>query len=134
MNFDIYRHELPFPMKEQFTTTWYYKQGKVVARRDVDGTVYVPQPGCWVPWSDAVPSFAVKEDEFAEAAYRQAVKAYNEEEAGLLACFRKDLFWELDITTNPRREQLFQMAWDRGHAAGYEEVFAIAEDLAALIR
>lgn len=48
--------------------------------------------------------------------------------------FKNDLFEELSITDNPKRELLFQKAWELGHSSGYSEVYLYACDLVDLIR
>lgn len=47
--------------------------------------------------------------------------------------FKNDLFEELGITNNPKREKLFNKAWEHGHAYGFYEVYNVACDLVELI-
>lgn len=60
-------------------------------------------------------------------------KAYNDEECYLVEMFKQDLFNELGIADNPKREKLFAIAWENGHSSGYSEVFNEAIDLVDLI-
>lgn len=48
--------------------------------------------------------------------------------------FKQDLFEELEITDNPKRDLLFEKAWDRGHSYGFYEVYNTALDLVELIK
>lgn len=64
----------------------------------------------------------------------QAVwEAYNVEQARIECQFKPDLFADLGITDNPKREELFRLAWSYGHASGYEDVYNYALDLVDLI-
>jgi hypothetical protein len=66
-------------------------------------------------------------------ANKEAYEAYHNEDYRLKELFKADLFEELEITDNPKRELLFQKAWDRGHSAGFSEVYAEALELVDLI-
>lgn len=48
--------------------------------------------------------------------------------------FKNDLFEELNITNHPKREKLFELAWEHGHGAGLDDVVSYAEDFVELIR
>lgn len=60
-------------------------------------------------------------------------EAYLKEEQQIMSQFKQDLFIELDIENNPKREKLFSIAWDYAHSSGYSEVFNCAEELVDLI-
>ena len=60
-------------------------------------------------------------------------KTWREREQELSAQFKKDLFEELEIENNPRREKLFEIAWSHGHGSGYSDVYYLACELADLI-
>lgn len=47
--------------------------------------------------------------------------------------FKNDLFEELGITENPKRDILFAKAWENGHSSGLYEVYSISNDLVELI-
>ena len=47
--------------------------------------------------------------------------------------FKKDLFDELGIANNPKREKLYAKAYQMGHAYGYSEIYGYASDLVELI-
>lgn len=48
--------------------------------------------------------------------------------------FKNDLFEELEIQDNPKRELLYQKAYELGHSYGCSEVFYYAKELAELIK
>ena len=60
-------------------------------------------------------------------------REYLVEEARLRREFKKDLFKELGIKQNPKREMLFNLAWEYGHSGGWEEVYNYASDMVGLI-
>ena len=63
----------------------------------------------------------------------EALAEWQAEEHRVLAMFKQDLFEDLAIETNPRREKLFSHAWDAGHAYGFSEVYNTACRLVELI-
>lgn len=48
--------------------------------------------------------------------------------------FKKDLFEELKIENHPKKEVLFRLAWEFGHAYGYSSVFYFAEEMVELLQ
>jgi len=59
--------------------------------------------------------------------------AYRAEERYLVEMFKQDLFNDLGIADNPKRDKLFAIAWDMGHSSGYSEVYNYACELVVLI-
>ena len=59
---------------------------------------------------------------------------YRNEDARLTNLFKKDAFEELGIADNPKREKLYEIAWELGHADGLSEVWWHMVDLAQLIK
>ena len=47
--------------------------------------------------------------------------------------FKAALFDALKISNHPKREKLWEMAWERGHAHGFYEIAQEAERLAELL-
>lgn len=47
--------------------------------------------------------------------------------------FKKDLFEDLGITDNTKREILFEKAWDQGHCEGYSGVYNAANEMVDLV-
>jgi hypothetical protein len=52
----------------------------------------------------------------------------------LEAEFKADLFDEHGVTGHPKANRAFDLAWDRGHSAGYQEVANYFDDLADLLK
>lgn len=47
--------------------------------------------------------------------------------------FKKDSFEELGIENNPKRDKLFEIAWEKGHSYGYSNVYSNMVELLPLI-
>ena len=135
MDTSTYRVDKPYPSKAQFTTTYWYSLGKLVARSINGG------PICELDSEGRVakhlePSDVknlVHESKLDETAFRNARDEYGREEGLQYERFRRDLFKELGIEHHPLREKLFSRAWDEGHSAGYAEVLNCAHNLMDLI-
>lgn len=65
--------------------------------------------------------------------YMKQRKEYRKEESRLDDLFQSDLFDDLGISENPKKDKLFSMAYERGHSGGMEEVYAYASELVELI-
>ena len=48
--------------------------------------------------------------------------------------FKKDLFEDLGIEFNPKRDKLYSLAWEKGHSSGFSEVYNYACELVDLIQ
>ena len=87
------------------------------------------------PTSDEVEVFLelIRRYEKDHTIYIERLQEYKRERFALKEQFKKDLFDELNISENPKREILFEKAWDLGHDLGYSEVYSYAMDLIELI-
>ncbi len=65
---------------------------------------------------------------------RQARIAAAKVEAEKEAAFKAQLFKDLGIEDHPKKDILYRIAWEWGHAYGLHEVRTYAEDLVELIR
>lgn len=129
MNAEKYKNTLPYPKKGDFTTTYWYRAGRVVATRDQHGMVMDPAVGETIELGACVKEEVVDND-----AFRAAKTAYGQYTANLEAQFKQDLFVELGIVGHPKAEKLFAIAWEHGHASGYSEIMSYAWDLVDLIK
>ncbi len=135
-NFEQYQPTLDYPSKAYFTTTYYYSNGRVVASLGPDGKTNFTDPqdaGLPTQLANTVLAKCVTESVLDRAAYKEALVQYQAQLALLENKFRTDLFCELGITDNPKREKLYSIAYDKGHAHGYAEVYAVACSLVELI-
>ena len=62
-----------------------------------------------------------------------AIDAYNAESRRLEDLFKRDALDDVGLFGHPKAEKAFNMAWDRGHSAGYSEVYSELQDLAELL-
>jgi hypothetical protein len=58
---------------------------------------------------------------------------YRIENARLLEVFRKDLEHEYGMIGHPKADVLWRLAYDRGHSAGYNEIYNEYDELSVLI-
>lgn len=128
MNFDDYTNPLPYPSKGEFRTKFWYRRGQCIAKKIGD------QPTLFMMGfsSEDLDGAAVENDDDA-IAFIAARNAYNQKSAMLHEQFKLDMFKDLGIEKNPKREKLFAVAWERGHSSGYSDVYNVACDLVELI-
>lgn len=115
-----------YPDRADFRTTFWYSQGECVAKQVGQTAIEyfkAPRP------LDGLTKEVVNNDD----AYTAARRTYGEAAGKIVEEFRQDLFAELGIADNPRREKLYSLAYERGHAHGFEEVFSQAQSLVELI-
>lgn len=65
---------------------------------------------------------------------RAAYQAYKAEGIRLQELFKQNLFIEFDVVDNPKAEQAYAIAWQEGHWAGFQEVYAEFEKIVELIK
>jgi phosphomannomutase len=112
MNFDDYKNTMPYPSKPK-------KPHLNISHASQDVQQYF---------------LALKKWESEMEIYRKEVAAYQKTDADLYVKFMQDIFDDLGIANNPKRDRLFSIAWDMGHSAGYSEVYHYASELVDLIR
>ena len=77
---------------------------------------------------------AVIQEVLDEEEYKAHQKEYREEEQKLHEEFVNDLFEEFGVGDNLKRHKAFDLAWEKGHSNGLEEVYNEFYDLVELIR
>lgn len=118
--------QIPFPKKLDYITYYVYDKGKVL----------------WSAFSYEKTKSELKEEYpnaiiqevLDEEAYRASSKKYGEEVHKLHDEFMNDLFEEFGVQDNIKRHKAFELAYDRGHANGYGEVYNEFDELVELIR
>lgn len=65
--------------------------------------------------------------------WKQEKRKWRERCNAIHEHFKKDLFEYLDITNHPKREKLFELAWEYGHSNGLNSVVDYAEELVELL-
>lgn len=121
MDFNKYENTMTYPQKKDFTTAYFYKNGQLIATLQPGEKIINELGGC------------VRENVCDESALKEARIKYRKHENFIYTLFKEDLFKELGISDNPKREKLFELAWERGHSSGYESVYSEANELVDLI-
>jgi hypothetical protein len=108
-----------YPDRQDYETTYYYKGGVCIASAGVG--IVAPR------------DYSVKETVLNKEAYKKHEKQYYSEKNKLEEEFKQDLFEELSIVNNPKRDLLYSKAYESGHSGGLSNVFSVASDLVDLI-
>jgi hypothetical protein len=66
-------------------------------------------------------------------AYQVACQEWTNERTMRRNMFVRDFFEQLGISDHPKRELLFEKAWEYGHASGYSDVMQWGYNLVNLI-
>ena len=79
-------------------------------------------------YQNDIADFEVKEIAYKSnfQAYREA---YREEEGRLHDLFKQDFFDELGISNHPKKEKIFEYAWQEGHSGGLSAVLSQANEI-----
>ena len=112
------------PRKGDFTVIYAYRNGAVVWRGSGDEWATAKSNVTW----------SVVEEVVDEDAFRRARNEYYSEIARLSMEFKADLFEEHGVTGHPKAEKVYSLAYDYGHAAGYEDVASHFSSLVDLIK
>ena len=67
--------------------------------------------------------------EIKEIAHKSSLQAYREEEGRLHNLFKQDLFDELGISNHPKKDKIFEYAWQEGHGGGLSAVLSQADEI-----
>jgi hypothetical protein len=125
--FDYYsKPQTYYPNKKDYITSYVYDKGVVLW----SGPTWEKDKA---ELKKEYPN-AVIQEVLDEEAYRAHHKQYGTESAKLHEEFKNDLFNQFAVTYNPKRHKAFDLAWDRGHSNGVEEVYNEFCDLVDLIR
>lgn len=77
---------------------------------------------------------AVIQEILDEEKYKEHRDLYIKAEEKLYNEFQTDLFSEFGVSNVPKRFKCFDIAWEKGHANGYSEVYNEFADIVDLIR
>lgn len=123
----------PYFYRSDFTLTTWVSGGKIFATKLGDGDILYadgsPYPKDEIKVLHAMKKVVEKDD----AGFAKAIKPYKDEQSALNNEFERDLFEDLGITDNPKKDLLFSKAWDYGHSGGFSDVYNHARELVDLI-
>jgi len=123
MNFNNYVNEKMFPLKSDYTKYIGYKNGQIVFSTEFGQE----------PTAEERDLSAVVEKFVNDILYDLKRNEYTQEGNRLYNLFKRDLFAEYGVQGNPKKELAFNMAWERGHSEGYEQVESYFSELVPLI-
>ena len=111
-----------YPNKSDYTTVYVYNKGRLI-------------------WEGSPESFekqVFKEDVVRQKVvnytdYHNKIQEYNKEKSKLHEEFRKDLFEEFGVTNHPKAPNVYEYAYDRGHAYGFSGVYDEFSDIVELV-
>ncbi len=66
--------------------------------------------------------------------FKENRSKHVEESQRLEGLFREALFEEHGVSTNPKRDKAYAIAWEHGHSAGFSDVASYFSDLVELIK
>ncbi len=66
--------------------------------------------------------------------YTEAKKKYYEDQHKIIEDFKLALFKEYEVEDNTKREKCFEIAWEKRHSLGFNEVEIIFSELVELIK
>lgn len=115
-----------YPNKLEYTTVYMYHKGALIyeTSNSKDPCIAALKQD----YPNAVIQKLIRIDE-----YNKARDTYLEEANKLIEQFKTDLFEHFKVQDHPKRNLCYQLAYDRGHANGYQEIYNEFEDLVQLI-
>lgn len=123
MNFAKYTNTYPYPSKADFTSTYYYKEGKLVAVSKISALEHL------------IPEIAlkdcVKEAVFDFKSFQETRNTYHSNGNTLRTQFKEDLAEDLGLTNHPKWDKLYQYASEDSDSFG--DTYDIALELADLL-
>ncbi len=123
--FEYYsRPQTIYPNKKDYITVYVYDKGLCVHASD-----YYTKSILKEKYPNAVIQEVLNEER-----YKAHLNQYGEETHKLHGEFINDLFEDFNVSDNPKRHRAFELAWDKGHAYGLEEVYNKFYDLVDLIK
>ena len=125
--FDYYsKSQTLYPNKKDYISYYVYDKGEVLwSGHDYEKT----KPELEKEYPDAVIQVVMDKEGFKEHQIQ-----YGEEKHKLHEEFVNDLFEKFGVSDNPKRHKAFDLAWEKGHANGLEEVYNEFYDLVELIK
>lgn len=115
---------VPYPNRETFKSVYVYSAGLVVwhgTAEDFNEVRKQYHGNC-------------TETIFDEESYRAARDRYQAEQQRLNDEFYADLLEEHGVTGHPKAQKAYNLAYEYGHSAGYQEVALHFADLVELIK
>lgn len=128
-SFDYYNNvPLVYPNRDDYKKVFVYSKGKTIVngvpRSKIDDATMKDY---------RAKGYSIEED-FDKTGFYDESSKWTKARNDLEAEFKVDLLDEHGLTGHPKADRAFTMAWDRGHASGYQEVANEFDDLADLLK
>ena len=127
---------LIFPQKVDYTTTWWYNQGKAIAKQVAHQIPEVFIPGgnaFYLSSKELDKDYKVKEKAVDLEAYRQAEKEYSQQLGLIFETFEKDLAKYIGVPyDHPKWNKLMELSTEFG-GKGLANIAETAETLSDLM-
>lgn len=104
------------PQKYDYTYFYVYHKGKVLFSGKYN------EFEIFKSLSKNTENFIVEQD-FNEKEYKLDMNKYHLSKQKLINEFKQDLFVDFGVENNPKRNMVFDLAWEYGHSSGLEEVY-----------
>jgi hypothetical protein len=129
--FDYYsKPQTVYPNKKDYITFYVYDKGVCICEEKSGPLISsLTISGLKQKYPNAVIQEVLDKEGF-----KEHKKQYGEETHKLHEEFVNDLFEEFGVSDNPKRDKAFELAWEKGHANGLEEVYNEFYDLVELIK
>ena len=129
--FEYYsNYQTQYPHKKDYITFYVYDKGVcILEEKSSSATGSITKSHLNQKYPNAVIQEVLDEE-----GYKAHQKQYGEEKHKLHEEFINDLFENFNVSDNPKRHRAFELAWDKGHANGPEEVYNEFYDLVDLIK
>lgn len=119
-----------YPIIDNFKVTYYYKNGSAYAKKEYGVITLAPEFKETVDVTTGVVTGLVKEVVFDKEGYETARLTYFKELKKRKNEFKNDCFVDLGIVNDPRKEVLYNRAYDVAHGNGLRCVY---EELSELV-
>jgi predicted nucleic acid-binding protein len=128
--FDYYsKRQTAYPHNKDYITFYVYDKGAcILEEKSISATGSITKSHLKQKYPNAVIQEVLNEEE-----YKAHLKQYGEETHRLHEEFVNDLFNHFNVSDNPKKHKVFEIAWEKGHAYGHEEVYNVFYDLVELI-
>ena len=125
--FDYYsKPQTAYPNKQDYIQYFVYDRGEVL---EITYGYEKSKSQLEKEYPDAVIQVVLDKE-----GYKAHQLQYTDEKHKLHEEFVNDLFENFNVTDNPKRQKAFDLAWEKGHSNGLEEVYNEFYDLVELIR
>lgn len=143
-------NNISYPVRSEFKSYYFYKKGNCIGPCDTDAIIKLAldngfqlltadyNENVWQLNASRIltylKEFYTIEMENNDELFEKAKTNYYLEDRRILLLFKKCIYHEFGVENNPKKDLLFEKAWELGHSGGYDEVYNYFGDLVDLIK